>query len=87
MWMASLLVELLSSQSLWILSMPNTEAPYEELSLVVKKWKQEGTFCCTHLSTEASLEAFPLHSHCSRCSANHPPTSESCLQELVSAES
>lgn len=44
MWMASLLVELLSSQSLWILSMPNTEAPHEELSLVVKKWKQEGTF-------------------------------------------
>lgn len=51
--------------------MPNTEAPHEELSLVVKKWKQEGTFIA-RLSTEASLEAFPLHSHCSRCSANHP---------------
>lgn len=59
MWMASLLVELLSSQSLWILSMPNTEAPHEELSLVVEKWKQEGTFHCTCLSTEASLKAFP----------------------------
>lgn len=39
--------------------MPNTEAPHEELSLVVKKWKQEGTFCCTRLSTEASLRLSP----------------------------
>ena len=56
MWMASLLVELLSSQSLWILSMPNTEAAREEQSLVVqskKRWR-EGTFHCIHLSTEAS---------------------------------
>lgn len=40
--------------------MPNTEAAGEEQSLVVqsKKWKQEGTFRCTRLSTEAS-RAFP----------------------------
>lgn len=36
MWMASLLVELLSSPSLWILSMPGTKATSEEQSLVVK---------------------------------------------------
>ena len=72
MWMAFLLVELLSSRSLWILSMPNTEAACEEQSLVVKskKRKQEGTFHCTPLGTEASSEAFPLHGHCSSCAAN-----------------
>lgn len=61
MWMASLLVELLSSQSLWILSMPNTEAACEEQSLEVqsKKRKQDGTFHCTRLSTEASSGASP----------------------------
>lgn len=71
--MASLLAGLLSSQSLWILSMQNIKAACEEQSLTVKskKLKQEGTFCCTCLGTEASSEAFPHHhNHCSSCAAN-----------------
>lgn len=77
-WMASLLVELLSSQSLWILSMPNTEAPHEELSLVVTKWKQKGTFRCTRLSTEASPEAFPSTVIVLDVLLTTPTTLESC---------
>lgn len=60
-WTAFLLAELPSSQSLWILSMPNTEAPTRSSPLTVqsKKQKHEGTFHCTCLSTEASSEASP----------------------------
>lgn len=41
--------------------MQNIKAACEEQSLTVKskKLKQEGTFCCTSLGTEASSEAFP----------------------------
>lgn len=67
--------------------MPNTETPHEELSLVVKKWKQEGTFHCTRLSTEASLKAFPSTVIVLDVLLTTPTTLEPSQQEPVSAES